>query len=203
MSEAEWLADTDPLRMLRQLGGRASERKLRLFACAGCRRLWWLLGDRRSRTAVEVSERYAEGLAVPEELAAAAGGARQAADEAERARVPGWNAARAAALTAEGAWAAAERVAGMAAYDADLLRHVFGNPFRPLPVEPGWLARDGGAVRKLAQGLYDEGAFDHLPVLADALEEAGCTEAKLLGHLRGGGPHVRGCWAVDRVLGKG
>jgi hypothetical protein len=201
-AEAEWLADTDPLRMLRQLGGRASERKLRLLACAGCRRLWWLLRDPRSRAAVEVSERYADGLAGPEELAAAAEAARQAAAEVERARAMGWNAARTAAMTAEGARAAAERVAGRAAYDADLLRHVFGNPLRPVALDPAWLAWDGGAVRKLAQGLYDERAFDHLPVLADALEEAGCTQAKLLGHLRGEGPHVRGCWAVDLVLGK-
>jgi hypothetical protein len=57
-------------------------------------------------------------------------------------------------------------------------------------------------VRKLARGIYHERAFDRLPVLADALEEAGCTDETLLGHLRGPGPHVLGCWAVDLILGK-
>jgi hypothetical protein len=55
----------------------------------------------------------------------------------------------------------------------------------------------------LAQGIYEERAFDDLPVLADALEEAGCDQPDLLAHLRGPGPHVRGCWAVDLLLGKG
>jgi hypothetical protein len=54
----------------------------------------------------------------------------------------------------------------------------------------------------LVQGLYDERAFDHLPILADALEEAGCTNADILNHLRGPGPHVRGCWVVDLLLDK-
>jgi hypothetical protein len=210
VTEAEWLAETDPLRLLGGLRGRAPDRKLRLFACAGCRRLWWLLRDPRSRTAVEVSERYADGLASSGELVAAARGARQAADEAERARAAGWNAARSAAVTAERPRAAAERVAGMAAFDADLLRHVLGNPFRPPPpLAPSVLGWSGGTVKRLAEGAYEQrdmpaGTFDpaRLAVLADALEEAGCTDAGLLGHLRGPGTHVRGCWAVDLILGK-
>jgi hypothetical protein len=84
-----------------------------------------------------------------------------------------------------------------------LLRDVQGNPFRPVAVEPGWLAWNDGTVVKLAQGIYEERAFDRSPILADALEEAGCTDADLLGHLRSPGPHVRGCWALDLVLGKG
>jgi hypothetical protein len=70
-------------------------------------------------------------------------------------------------------------------------------------VYPVWLCWHGGTIPKLAQAIYDERAFDRLPVLADALEEAGCTDADLLGHLRGPGPHVRGCWALDLLLGKG
>jgi hypothetical protein len=65
-----------------------------------------------------------------------------------------------------------------------------------------WLAWNGGAVGKMAQAIYDDRAFHDLPILADALEEAGCTDAALLGHLRSAGPHVRGCWGVDAVLGK-
>jgi hypothetical protein len=81
----------------------------------------------------------------------------------------------------------------------DLLRDIVGPPARP-SVEGGWLT-NSGAAKDLAQVIYDERAFDRLPHLADALEDAGCTDAELLGHLRSPGPHVRGCWAVDLVLG--
>jgi hypothetical protein len=83
-----------------------------------------------------------------------------------------------------------------------VLREVFGNPFRSPAIDSAWLAWNGGTVPKIAQPIYDDWAFDRLPVLADALEGAGCTDADLLGHCRGSGPHVRGCWAVDLVLGR-
>jgi hypothetical protein len=83
---------------------------------------------------------------------------------------------------------------------APLLRETVGNPFRPAAVTPG---RRTIAAVALARHIYDSGDFDCLPVLADALEDAGCTDAELLGHLRGPGPHVRGCWAVDLLLGAG
>jgi hypothetical protein len=83
------------------------------------------------------------------------------------------------------------------------LRDLFGNPFRPAPaLDPAWLAWNGGTVRKMSQLIYDDRAYDRLPVLADALEDAGRADAELLVHLRGPGPHVRGCWAVDLILGK-
>jgi hypothetical protein len=82
------------------------------------------------------------------------------------------------------------------------LRDIFGNPFRPAPgPDPTWLASNGGTVAVLAQSIYDQRAFDRLPLLADALEEAGCGDLALLEHLRGPGIHVRGCWAVDLILG--
>jgi hypothetical protein len=84
----------------------------------------------------------------------------------------------------------------------DLLRDVIANPFRPLVVDPNWLSWNDGTVSKLAQTIDAEQAFAQLPVLADALEEAGCTEAILLHHCRGPGPHTRGCWAVDLLLGR-
>jgi hypothetical protein len=77
-----------------------------------------------------------------------------------------------------------------------------GNPGRSVPIAASWLAWDGGTVPRLAQAIYAGRAFDRLPILADALEEAGCTDADLLGHCRGPGPHVRGCWVMDRLLGK-
>src|SRR5262249_16188201 len=83
-----------------------------------------------------------------------------------------------------------------------LLRDIVGNPFRPVTVDPAWLAWHGGTVVKLAHAIYDERAFERLPVLADALEEAGCTNADILNHCRQPGEHVRGCWVVDAILGK-
>jgi hypothetical protein len=89
------------------------------------------------------------------------------------------------------------------AAQADLIRCLFGSlPFRPAVIESGWLAFDGGVVPRLARGIQDEGAFDRLPILADALEEAGATDVEMLLHLRGPGLHCRGCWVVDAVLGK-
>ena len=81
-----------------------------------------------------------------------------------------------------------------------LLHDIFGNPFRPPPaIDPAVLAWNGGAVRRLAQAIYDDRAFDRLPLLADALLDAGCADEELLAHCRQGGEHVRGCWAVDLV----
>ena len=86
---------------------------------------------------------------------------------------------------------------------AGLLRDLFGNPFRPpAAVDPAWLRWNGGTVPRLARSAYEERAFDRLPILADALEEAGCADPAILGHLRGPGPHARGCWAVDALLGR-
>jgi hypothetical protein len=82
---------------------------------------------------------------------------------------------------------------------AHLLRDIFGNPFRPISFDPSW--RTSTAVA-LAEGVYADRAFSRLPILADALEDAGCDAAELLAHLRGDSPHVRGCWALDLVLGK-
>lgn len=85
------------------------------------------------------------------------------------------------------------------AAQAGLFRCLFGNPFRPVTLDPAWRTP---AVLALAGTIYEERRFDDLPVLADALEEAGCTTADVLGHCRGPGPHARGCWPVDLVLGK-
>jgi len=82
---------------------------------------------------------------------------------------------------------------------AALLRDVFGNPFRPVTFDTAWRT---ATVTNLAQAIYHERAFDRLPILADALEDAGCTNADVLRHCRQPGEHVRGCWVVDLVLGK-
>jgi hypothetical protein len=85
----------------------------------------------------------------------------------------------------------------------DLLRDIVGNPFRPAPaVDEAVLRWSDGTVRRIAEGIYEERAFDRLPILADALLDAGCDNEELLAHLRTEGPHVRSCWALDLLLGR-
>jgi hypothetical protein len=94
---------------------------------------------------------------------------------------------------------AAERLA-----QADLLRCVFGNPLRAkLAIDPSWLTWNDCIVKCLAEGIYDERAFERMPVLGDALEEAGCVDQEVLAHLRSPGPHARGCWVVDLLTCRG
>lgn len=84
-----------------------------------------------------------------------------------------------------------------------LLRDLYGNPFRPVEVEPGWLTWSAGTPRRLAEVIASERRYADLPILADALEEAGCDEPALLEHCRRPGRHVPGCWALDLLLGRG
>lgn len=99
------------------------------------------------------------------------------------------------------AWQAA--VAQAERLQLAILCDIFGpRPFRLVTINPAWLAWQSGTVAKLAQGIYRERAFDRLPILAEALEEAGCDNADILAHCRRVGPHVRGCWVVDLLLGK-
>jgi hypothetical protein len=213
MTEAEWLACNDPAPMLGLLHGKASDRKLRLFAVACCRRIWHLIPNGACRKAVETSERYADALVQRAELETARaiiGGrpTRRLPGGQMSGRTAAFRAAIASAEDAAHAAARAARATGQQAKEierrgqSDLLRCVFGNPFRPASIDPSWLAWNNGTVVKLAQGIYDDRAFDHLPVLADALEEAGCQDTDILGHCRQPGPHVRGCWVVDATLVK-
>jgi hypothetical protein len=86
------------------------------------------------------------------------------------------------------------------AVQADLVRDIFGNPFRPVTLSPRWRI---GTTVALAHQMYEARDFSAMATLADALQEAGCEVEKILGHCRGPGPHVRGCWVVDFVLAKG
>ena len=249
MNEAEWLACTDPKPMLELLYFKVRVRKLRLFACACCRRVWSLLHDERSQRVVEVAERYA-GSFVPEversrareeafyvekhilleggansaaEMAASAAGYAGAGDE-DFYRSPegdeftaSWGAAYCAAesvvydvhrVPRRADWtrlqAQARRVEQAA--QASILRDIIGNPFRPIHFD---LASRLPAVLTLATAAYEDRILpactldpERLAVLADALEESGCTDADILGHLRGSGPHVRGCHVLDLLLEK-
>lgn len=226
MNEQEWLACADRTMMLGHLEGRVTERKLRLFAVACCRHIWDLLPDRRSRAAVEVAEQYADQLAderqqvgvLKQALAAAnrtTGRAGWAAYWTAKKNLPQtvWYvcevvqeaAARQAVYAARAggddelaAWEAAQ-LAG-AREQARLLRDILGNPFRVAAVDAAWLRWQGGLVPALARRMYDERDFTGMGVLADALEDAGCEDADVLGHCRSGSEHVRGCWALDLLL---
>jgi hypothetical protein len=96
---------------------------------------------------------------------------------------------------AEGLWNEAE--AETRRRQCGVVREVFGNPFRPVAIDPTWQTPD---VVALAGRIYHDRRFDRMPELADTLEDAGCTDADLLGHPRGPGPHARGCWALDLLL---
>jgi hypothetical protein len=217
MTEAEWVACTDPDPILEFLRGKATDRKLRLFAVACCRRVCHLLSDERSRQAVEVAERYADGSATREDLSEAEAATwlvDSYVDAGYTANADPRNAAVWACATASDAvysvayenqggepaklaWAA-ER-----ANQARLLRNLFGPlPFRPVAIQPPVLAWDDRLVVRLAQAIYDERRWGDMPILGDALLDAGCDNEEVLAHCRAGGEHVRGCWVVDLLLGK-
>ncbi len=84
----------------------------------------------------------------------------------------------------------------------DLLREIFGNPFRPAFIDPRWLTHNENAVARLARSIYDGRHFHDMPLLADALGEAGCDHAAILAHCRTPAKHVRGCWVIDALLGR-
>ena len=107
------------------------------------------------------------------------------------------------AVSFDAAEASQPMTAQMLELHCQFLRCLFGNPFRLVPaLDRDWLRWNNDTAAHLAQGIYDERAFDRLPVLADALEDAGCDDADVLAHCRSGGVHVRGCWVVDSILGK-
>ena len=217
MTEAEWLACTDPERMLEALRGKASDRKLRLFAAACCRSIWHLLVEQPCRTAVEVAEKFADGDATQKDMQEAAHPLvwiRRATNRSAAALYSTWGTWSGTASFCKDFHDAVRNTADYAArakglgkgrrrQQAVLLRCIFGNPFRPSPPLPAAvLAWNDCTVRRIAAGIYEERTFDRLPILADALLDAGCDGEDILAHCRGAGPHVRGCWAIDLILGK-
>jgi hypothetical protein len=235
MNEVLWLSGADPGPMLDHLEGQASDRKLRLFACACTRRCWGQLKNyHASRAAVEVAERYANGQSTDAQLEEA----RQRADAwaMNAGQFEQFACMAAAATTAEVAMEAA-RNAGEAARQqavreavhevipgedeltvnaqasaaelrgqAELLRGLFANPFRPVAADPEWVTPQVVGLARAAdeERLAGNGTLDpvRLAILADALEDAGCPHEALVRHLRGAGPHTGGCWPVDLLLGR-
>ena len=271
MTEAKWLAWPDPYDMLEQcLICELTDRKLRLFACACCRKVWHRLEADCLRAAIQIAEMFADA-----QLNAAAlrdarsravayldaymhqywpdafpGGDELTVSEMDASELQAqevrWAVRHAAEAVvaatagdgedgssylhhAENAIFLASSVAGNAiaeaayrsgrtypstnAYSRDvyvgehaerlsqanLLRDIFGNPFHKVSVNSNWLVP---TVLELARTIYDNRAFDSMPILGDALEETGCDNQSILSHCRSGNEHVRGCWVVDTLLGK-
>jgi hypothetical protein len=260
MTEPEWLACNDPQPMLRYVTGtdapraqavetvpdsRGSDRKLRLFACACCRRVWHLLPDERSRKAVEFAERCADRAGDGAERVKVRDAAFQAVSDisgryrqrsgdgppispSDPAYREAWVHFRAASAVIsavsesgrDAAVVASDRAAVAAGLErgerveperlepfrqaereqqVGALRDIFGNPFCPASFSTTW--RTDTAVA-LAKQMYDTRDFSAMPILADALQDAGCDNEDVLSHCREPGPHVRGCWVVDLVLGE-
>ena len=249
MTEQEWLNCAESWKMVNFLStfgnapfshSPARHRKMGLFACHCCRRIWHLLADERSREVVEACERLLDHEAPEMSYRGLAEIARLTANE-QHSNIPGggserWlaeanyeascavlgcvsvsivNGASIAAAVAVKRWAQFKGASARPSakkerlVQVSLFRDIIGNPFRPVAINPAWLTWRNATVPKIAQAAYDErelpsGELDRvrLAVLADAREEAGCTNADIVAHLRSPGPHVRGCWVVDLLQGR-
>jgi hypothetical protein len=225
VTEQEWLACLDLHEMLRFLNrGRTVAQKLsirkgNLFGAACCGHVRHLLKDGRCQQVLATLEQHADD---PEVVPAGEQDAVLRLSE-EEARVlssgqpddPSIPAAWAVLNLGHGIYGSAASQAAVAmslaaggsrepsreieACLANLVRDIFGNPFRPVSLDSSWFT---STVVSLAAGIYADRAFDLLPIMADALQDAGCDNEEVLEHCRGGGVHVRGCWVVDLVLGK-
>ncbi len=193
MMVTEWLVISDSTASQAILGEKASPRKLRLMMVAHFRRCWESLPNENCKLAVGTLERFADDLASIEELLASR---CQVLDWGELVRLQNFEGCAWAREVAD--WLRVPLPQSIKVPVADI-PEVFGNPFRPVALDPAWLTSTAVAI---AQGIYDDRAFDRMPILADALQDAGCENADILAHCRGEGPHVRGCWVVDLVLGK-
>ena len=191
MTEQEWLSCSDPQQMLAFLKGRTTDRKCRLLFVAFWRRRFGPMRRFKAyKKKVVQAEEMADGYVIP------------------KARDAGWIGLQQDAYKGV---VHLVRLFGKMPLEreADLVQDVFGNPFRPVTIDRAWLQWHDGVVTRLAQAVYDERSSpkytldpDRLVVLGDAMEEAGCSDSIILGHLRGPLPHVRGCFILDLLLGK-
>jgi hypothetical protein len=231
MTADEWESSTDLRELLAASGLAPGGRRLRLFAAACARRVAAAMPDDTARGLLDMAERRADGsLSEREWFAAVAGavdpylGNEAARDGAGGAtfgvlmnlyqgvaehtlKLAGSVVEARAYLAYSGGYPATvgpeEWVLRAAEAEAEalcrLLRCVAGDPLRPMALDPRW--RTAAAVG-LAAWIYSERAFDRLPILADALEEAGCEDEAVLAHCRRPGEHARGCWVIDAILGR-
>jgi hypothetical protein len=228
MTEAEWLACDDPDLLLRHVRAAQFVRKSRLIAIAMARRAIAIINDLYFVNGLMVAARYADGKAQEHERIEAC--FRVSPPETMFADnllknvfkpCPQFASKLVAAAIADHAIPTSERLhdedgpvpyeytsEGEALFAASraiefvehcrVIRDIFGNPFRPVALDPAWRT---STVVALAEGIYQDRAFDRLPILADALQDVGCDNADVLTHCRQPGEHVRGCWVVDLLTG--
>ncbi len=217
MTEAEWLTCDDSTPMLEFMRGRASDRKVALAAIHACRTLWNLCPLESLRTGLTICERYAEGRSSPSEVTrllvvlvsrfqtfdfAASDPDHRGKRDVVFAILSLVDAISGQAFGMEQDLSQrAQWLIPHGTGHAHVIRDIFGNPFRPIVFSPAW--RTDTAV-SLAKGMYESRDFSAMPILADALQDAGCEQTDILNHCRDEKQvHVRGCWVVDLVLGKG
>ncbi len=209
-ARAEWESCADPDRLLGIVRGHISDRKLRLVACACCRRWLEQFDPEQDRMAVQVGEWIADREVNRQEYS----DAHILGFDLNLAEENAYNVACRAILVASvrpanrpipghrGSEQWTRTVAEERRALCDLLRDILGNPYRSRSVERAWLTWNRGTVLELARAIYTDRAVEYLPILADALEEAGCSNGEILGHCRQAQQHFRGCWVVDLLLGK-
>jgi len=237
MTESEWLNENHPSEMVHFMRDKASKRKLRMLSAAMMRKIWHLLTQEDSRTAVEIAEQFADGLVSKAVLAQSKRKAKEVATaitnysaEDPAAWAASWivSSRRSGVIRAiettvmvadmearEGArqrfddafgyeanQAVGKEVANTKSRFSPLVRCVLGNPFRPTKLDEFLLAWSNSTIPNLAQTIYEERRFEDMPILADALTDAGCDNEDILNHCRGENVHVRGCWVLDLMLGK-
>ena len=221
MTEADWLAldrvNTPHMDWLRRRGSR---RKFFLAAAAWARQVEDRMTGPRFRDLLPAVEAYADGSRTADELTRQVRRAEdvyyERTEELQRVGLSPTAAVRQLAADVVALQAADPRDAWIAAINAlkaaggvgkkglrsqqaAVLHDIFGNPFRPVAFDSAWRTSTAAG---LAESMYSSRDFAAMPILADALEEAGCDNPDVLAHCRGPGPHVRGCWVVDLVLGK-
>jgi len=207
MTEAEWMEceDFDQVWMSSALE-QVSHRRWRLYACACCRLIPEFMASAPDVECLILAEAEADGLwqsgvgEYPTDDWDIRWYRRDAHSIAHRAATAYrdfvWRSER-SIRKSDVAWAAVQTLADRPL--CELLRDVFGNPFRPATLAPAWRT---STVTSLASQMYESRDFGAMPILADALQDAGCDSDDILNHCRGDGPHVRGCWVVDLVLDK-
>jgi hypothetical protein len=222
MTEEEWLACEDPTRLIKHLRGRTSPRKLRLLSAAAVHQVEFLFSSDICRLALDLTFRMADEL-VPESVGMdlRRSGWEYIRNNAGK-RTPGSTNADNAVMKAilplpEEAvrfalWETAKALAHHKQADGEdkkekiewaksqlmpLFRDILH--FHPITLDPSWLT---STVISLAQQMYGSRDFSAMPILADALMDAGCSNETILRHCRGPGPHVRGCWVCDLCLNK-
>lgn len=219
MTEHEWLNSADLESKLAHAPSFASNRKLLLFSCACCRRVWDKLDSLLCHPLVEAAERFADDLRHSSELTEIGQELWEFVQSEKAAdRVKCWSAFGAAfSLRYAPSWSvkhtsivanSIRRSVGTACPDlaiqemqqqVSLLCDILGNPFRLSSFDPRWRT---SSVLDLVQTTYASRSFDLMPILADALMDAGCADEETINHCRREGGHVRGCWVIDLTLGK-